>query len=214
MKLLTVFLIYTHLYGIVLTLKFALTFPFLLTTSIMARLTIDSLKYVQEALFDVRNSWYDIGVQLNVSPTTLDNIKTQSDSNSDCLREMLKVWLKGLDCSWKVIVAALNSKVLREKTGALATEIEKEYCTEAAVVKAALNTTGSIQEGMCMQSHLLQHLFPLDLPISVYVGPVAELQAELKKLKSEVSALKTQQKLDQGDFSSVAELTPNSGMTY
>ena len=195
-----------------MTLKFALTFPFL-TTSIMARLTSDSLKCVREALFDVRNSWYDIGVELDVGSATLDNISAQFENSSDCLREMLKVWLKGLDCSWKVIVAALKSKVLREKTGALATEIEKECCTEAAVEKVALNTTGSIQEGMCMEYHVIQHLFPLDLPISLYVGMVAKLQEELKKLKSEVSAFKTQHKLDQGGFSSVAELTSDSGMT-
>ena len=117
-------------------------------TSVMARLTIDSLKDVREALFDVRNSWYDIGVELDVSPATLDNIKTQFHDNAGhCLREMLKVWLKGVDCSWKVIVAALKSKALRESTGTLATEIEKEYCTETAASKGALSTTGNSQEG-------------------------------------------------------------------
>ena len=113
----------------------------------MARLTINNLKDVREAVFDGQNSWYDIGVELDVSPTTLDNIKTQFHDNADCLREMLKVWLKGLDCSWKVIVAALKSKALRQKTGTLATEIEKEYCTETATKKRTLNATDNTQEG-------------------------------------------------------------------
>ena len=114
----------------------------------MARLTIDNLKDVREAVFDGRNSWYDIGVELDVSPETLDNIKTQFHDNADCLREMLKVWLKGLDCNWKVIVAALKSKALREKTGTLATEIDEEYCTETATNKRVLSTAGIIQEGI------------------------------------------------------------------
>ena len=94
-----------------------------------------------------RNNWYDVGVELDVSPTTLDNIKTQFHENADCLREMLKVWLKGPNCSWKVIVAALKSKALREKTGTLATEIDKEYCTETAANKRVLSTAGNSQGG-------------------------------------------------------------------
>ena len=115
----------------------------------MARLTIDSLKDVREALFDVRNSWYDIGVELDVSPATLDNIKTQFHDNAGhCLREMLKVWLKGVSCSWRVIVAALKSKALRENTGTLATDIEKEYCSEIAAVREDLSSPDNLQEGM------------------------------------------------------------------
>ena len=41
---------------------------------------------------------------------------------------------------------------------------------------------------------------------------VSVLQAKVKKLESEVGALKTQQKLDQGDFSSLTESTSKSGM--
>jgi hypothetical protein len=115
----------------------------------MARLTIEDLRVVREALFDGRNSWYDIGVELNVSPTTLDNIKTQFHDNADCLREMLKVWLKSLDCSWKVIIAALMSKALREKTTTLASEIEYDYVkTSTATNARTLNTTGNSQEGI------------------------------------------------------------------
>ena len=128
------------------------TFVPLPSSSVMARLTIADLKDVREAVFDGQNSWYDIGVELDVSPATLDNIKTQFHDDADCLREMLKVWLKGLDCSWKVIVAALKSKALRQKTGTLATEIEKEYCTETAASKGAVSATGNSQEGNYMHT--------------------------------------------------------------
>lgn len=128
----------------------------------MARLTIDDLKVVREALFDGRNSWYDIGVELDVSPATLDNINAQfRDNAGHCLREMLKVWLKGLDCSWKVIVAALKSKALRENTGTLAAEIEKEYCTKAAANKGTLSATGNSQEGIIIPKNLVHSIMYL-----------------------------------------------------
>ena len=43
---------------------------------------------------------------------------------------------------------------------------------------------------------------------------ISEVQAKVRKLESEVSVLKTQQRLDQGDFSSVimTEPTSKSGM--
>ena len=127
----------------------------------MARLTIEDLKDVREALFDGQNSWYDIGVQLSVSPTTLDNINTQFHDNADCLREMLKIWLKGLDCSWKIIVAALKSKALRQKTATLAAEIEEEYCTETAASKGNLSTKGNSQEGNLLMNLIHRFMYVL-----------------------------------------------------
>ena len=46
------------------------------------------------------------------------------------------------------------------------------------------------------------------------VDTASEVQAKIRKLESEVSALRTQQRLDQGDFSSVimTESTSKSGM--
>ena len=49
---------------------------------------------------------------------------------------------------------------------------------------------------------------------SICVGIVGELQAELRRLKSEVSALKTQQKLDQADLASATEPSFESGMNF
>ena len=93
-------------------------------------LNTKDLKYVREALLDVSNRWYDIGIELDLELIALDNIRDQYTSNDECLREMLKVWLRGLRCSWRSLVDALECKALKKYTGAVATEIEEKYCRQ------------------------------------------------------------------------------------
>ena len=75
------------------------------------------LKLLRNFLYDVRLKWYDIGVELDISPADLDVIKKKNhDDPGDCLREMLWMWLKFVDNrpNWNEIAKALTTKVINE----------------------------------------------------------------------------------------------------
>ena len=58
-------------------------------------LEINDLRAVQRAVWDARSKWYDVGVELLVSPDTLDVIEEDKRGVCDtCFREMLKEWLR------------------------------------------------------------------------------------------------------------------------
>ena len=57
-------------------------------------LTITDLRKIQRATWDSRDEWYNIGLELNIDPGTLDVIKRDSAKTNDCFREMLTTWLK------------------------------------------------------------------------------------------------------------------------
>ena len=80
-------------------------------------LSENDLKMVRNFLFDVRRKWYDIGIELGVRKTELDIIKDHSFDPSDCLREMIAIWLKSYDFppTWQALAEALESPVIREK---------------------------------------------------------------------------------------------------
>ena len=71
---------------------------------------------LQEVLHDVRSKWYDIGIQLKVSIGTLDTIKANAGDDKECLREMLKEWLKRLSPlpTNNSLITALQSRTVGE----------------------------------------------------------------------------------------------------
>ena len=71
--------------------------------------------------------WYNLGLQLNLSPGTLNRIRAQFSDSRDQLREMLKVWLTTSDnTSWKTLTNALKSPTMGETQ--LAGGLETKYC--------------------------------------------------------------------------------------
>ena len=74
-------------------------------------LSIDSLSDVVKAVWEARVEWYDIGVELRVSPDTLDTIQKDHRDTKPCFREMLKVWLRRTEPrpSWAELAKALRS---------------------------------------------------------------------------------------------------------
>ena len=57
-------------------------------------MAITDLKDILEAVWDARNKWMNIGLQLNIVKTDLDAINTVKKGDpADCLREMLSLWL-------------------------------------------------------------------------------------------------------------------------
>ena len=93
------------------------------------QLSVDDLPVVMEELNDTRAKWYDIGLQLRISVGTLNAIKKDCNSTSDCLRETLTTWLKTCPSppTWSNIVDALRSSTVGEVR--LAADLEQKYCS-------------------------------------------------------------------------------------
>ena len=49
---------------------------------------------VQRAAWDARAKWYNIGLELEIDPGTLDTIKNDNNNSDDQFRAMLTTWLK------------------------------------------------------------------------------------------------------------------------
>ena len=72
--------------------------------------------------------WHNLGVMLEIDNGELSKVQSNNAGNSDdCLREMLKIWLKKVDPkpSWSSMAEALDD--LREQS--LAERIRKTYCS-------------------------------------------------------------------------------------
>ena len=99
-------------------------------------LSLDDLGQVLEELHNVSPRWYKIGLQLKLSPDTMDKIKGEESDSNDQLLEMLKVWLKNVEPTptWEALVQALRTRsVGRDKE---ANRLEEKYCKGRAVSKA------------------------------------------------------------------------------
>ena len=81
-----------------------------------------------EEFNNIRSKWYEIGLQLGVSVGTLNAIKKDYHSTSDCLRETLTIWLKTSPSppTWNNIVDVLRRSTVGELR--LAADLEKKYC--------------------------------------------------------------------------------------
>ena len=85
---------------------------------------------IQEDLHAARKHWYNIGVQLQIPVDTLDSIKVENTyNNGECLREVMKNWLKRVDPrpTWRDVVTALNSRTVGECK--LAEELKNKHCS-------------------------------------------------------------------------------------
>ena len=90
-------------------------------------LSSKDLRIVRNELFDAAMKWYDIGLEVGLECSTLDNIRDMYQDNKDCLREMIKCFLNQVNPrpSWKIVVDALRSKAVN--FGQLAETIENSY---------------------------------------------------------------------------------------
>ena len=92
-------------------------------------LCIDDLGDVLEETLCSSTKWYNIGLRLKVSVAKLDSIGSQLSDPGECLREVLKEWLKGAagtKQTWGVLVEALRSKTVGETQ--LADQLETNHC--------------------------------------------------------------------------------------
>ena len=89
---------------------------------------------LQNELHDISSKWYDLGVQLRIEFCQLDNIK--KDNPVECLREMLKMWLKQIDPhpTRNALIKALKKPVIDEQQ--LASQLQKKYTTDVVTPSA------------------------------------------------------------------------------
>ena len=64
---------------------------------VMEVYTRKDLRKLVRLLHDARASWEDIATQLGLSQGDVDAIAKKFDDPKDCLRESLKLWLRGVD---------------------------------------------------------------------------------------------------------------------
>ena len=87
---------------------------------------------MRNAIFEARDKWYDIGIELNLSFKTLNVI--EKDCPNDCGRCLTKMLIEWLSSSyppptWSDVVDALSSRPVGEKR--LAEDIKTKDCTSS-----------------------------------------------------------------------------------
>ena len=82
------------------------------------------LRKVQRAAWEARAKWYNIGLELDIDPGTLDVIEGNNKDINDCFRFMLTTWLKTVQPkpTWEALAEALRSPTVG--CGHLADHIE------------------------------------------------------------------------------------------
>ena len=85
----------------------------IMTIIIIIYCTLDKpeLRTVLRELIKVDSKWENIGIFLEVDPHRLESIKTtEHHDTQNCLREMLKIWLKKINPppSWSAIINVLE----------------------------------------------------------------------------------------------------------
>ena len=120
--------------------------------------TEPTLKTLFNALHPVRAKWYNIGLQLDISYTELDNFKKIYSDTSDLLREMLKYWLQTATDphpTWEAVFEALRSCVVNEID--LAAQLEHECCAPMQRMREESNSSIKLEEGEGITYDLLVH---------------------------------------------------------
>ena len=88
--------------------------------------SVPTLKLLQRELYKVADKWEDIGIQLDIDDDLLDKVKLDNHGDSkNCLRGMLRIWLKreSPQPSWTDLAEGLE--YLEED---LAKKLKEKYC--------------------------------------------------------------------------------------
>ena len=65
--------------------------------AVAGHLTIKDLRKVQQAAWNARTKWYNIGLELEIDPEMLNVIEGNNKDIDNCFRAMLTTWLKTVD---------------------------------------------------------------------------------------------------------------------
>ena len=83
----------------------------------MAFLMPNDLVAVKRFLNDAKRKWYNIGLELRVKASKLDEIQAKHGTDYDaCLREMLQIWLRFYPNkpTWSRLADALKEQAVAE----------------------------------------------------------------------------------------------------
>ncbi len=99
------------------------------TSSVSCNLGLETndLKLIYGALFEVRVRWKPIGLELGLTPGTLEEIELMQINPSDRLIAVLLNWLRGTTATWKLLIDALQSAPVGATQ--LARKLELKYCS-------------------------------------------------------------------------------------
>jgi len=119
--------------------------------------TVSSLKVLLNALYPVRASWYNIGLELDIPHTELDCFERKYSVQLDLMREMLKHWLKTAvnpHPTWEAVITALRSPLVNEKM--VAAQLESKYCALVQHVMEVSNSSTMMKkcEGIAIMIYL------------------------------------------------------------
>ena len=106
------------------------------------KLVMNDLADLQIGLHHISSRWYDLGVQLRIDVGDLDNIKKNNPVVNECLREMLKIWLKQVAPypTWNALINVLKCPVINEQQ--LANKLQTK-CTTDVVTPPIQSVSGS-----------------------------------------------------------------------
>ena len=96
------------------------------------------LKEVINAVYEVRAKWRRIGIQLNLTPGTLDAIEIEHSLVSDRFEKVLSDWLRAGSASWENLVIALWSTPVGEIK--LAKQLGQKHCPQGCSMHTCNNT--------------------------------------------------------------------------
>ncbi len=86
------------------------------------------LKLIYGALFEVRAKWRPIGLELGLTPGTLDAIEQMKINPSDRLEAVLLDWLRGATAAtWEQLIDALRSVLVGANQLAEKLELEHSF---------------------------------------------------------------------------------------
>ena len=77
-------------------------------------LTTDDLAKVRRLTFNACTEWYSFGLELGLSPTTLDIIQKDFKTTKDRFTDMLKRWLSMTNPppTWERLIEALSENIV------------------------------------------------------------------------------------------------------
>ena len=78
------------------------------------RLTSSDIPKVLENVWEARQKWYSIGIQLKLKASDLDVIRQQGNNNGpdDFVIEMVKIWLRQGGATWEALIDALKHETV------------------------------------------------------------------------------------------------------
>ena len=77
------------------------------------QLTSNNIHEILNSVWEARQKWYNIGIELKLEVSDLDVIQCKNNENPDnCITEMLVSWLRRGGATWEAMIDALNQNAV------------------------------------------------------------------------------------------------------